>query len=382
MTTIRVALIHNIISPYRVPLFEELAKRVDIELFVYFCKKTNKERRWEIARNLEFGHEILRGVTLDVGRVIYHINPSILLKLHKGRFDVIIIGGTSDFTTQLALVIARLTGTKVILWTEDIGSDNFFFRPLARFLKSRIIRAVDALIVPGKRARGFCLEMGANADRVFVAPNAVDNAHIIEAVSQIRAQEARVREELLLLNRTTILYVGQLIERKGVSYLLEAYSRIEREVERATLIVIGDGPDMSSLVSLSKALGCSDVRFLGWVNETTKLSYLSLADLFVLPTLNDVWGLVLNEALVSGLPIVTTSAAGASDDLIEPGVNGLVVSPGNADELYAGILKMIRAREGLAPNFNQSAERAERFSIPTMANGFVKAIEYAQRNRP
>jgi hypothetical protein len=103
MKKYKVALIHNLISPYRVTLFEELAKNPTIDLFIYFTAISEKNRRCDVRQNYSFNYKILRGITLNLGKeTFYHINPTIIKELIFNRYDVMISAGYSSFTNQIA----------------------------------------------------------------------------------------------------------------------------------------------------------------------------------------------------------------------------------------------------------------------------------------
>ena len=108
MKKYKVALIHNIIAPYRIPLFEGLANHPSVDFFVYYCSSTHKERKWDVSENDKYNYLILPGITIELSGIIYHINPSIVRMLIKEKYDAVIIGGYSDFTTQTAFFLSKL----------------------------------------------------------------------------------------------------------------------------------------------------------------------------------------------------------------------------------------------------------------------------------
>lgn len=124
-----------------------------------------------------------------------------------------------------------------------------------------------------------------------------------------------------------------------------------------------------------------DVYFKGWVSEEMKYIYYSTSDLFVLPTLDDVWGLVINEAMCCGLPVISTKAAGASWDMIIPEENGYVVEPSNLDQLYLAMKNIMEDKFLRDKMGKKSLEIVKtKFNIANMINGFVSAIEYSLVN--
>lgn len=374
----KVALIHNIVAPYRIPLFQGLAKHPALDVCVYFCAKTHEERKWNILESDQYDHTILQGVTFELPGIIYHINPSIVLRLLKGKYDAVILGGISDFTTQVAFFITKIINVPVILWSEETGIKQSLLRRIANTFKKHIVRNVDTIIVPGTMSRNFHTEMTSAPERVFVAPNIVENELFIKKSSELRKEKEKLKQELGIGNQKMILFVGQLIERKGVEYLIRAYRRLKREHSDICLVILGDGALKSDLENVCANNGIKDVRFTGWVSEEAKIVYYSVADIFVLPTLEDVWGMVVNEAMACGLPLVSTKSSGSAVDMIMPGENGLIVDAEDVEQLYSA-MKTIISNEELAKKMgSKSLEVARnRYNLGNMVEGFVSAIEHA-----
>jgi len=377
MKKYKVALIHNIISPYRVPLFEGLSKHPSVELSVYFCAKTHKHRKWDILESDRYRYEVLSGKTLEFAGITYHINPSIILRIIKERCDVVIIAGCTDFTTQVAFIVSKLLRIPVILWSEGIESAQSLLGKVINPLIRCIVRNVDAVVVPGTMSRDFYIKLGAVPEKIFIAPNIVDNEMFIQRSSEIKKEKERFKRDLNIENMKIILFVGQLIERKGVKYLIKAYKRVKDEHGDCCLVIIGDGILKNQLEEICIKEHIKDVHFTGWLSEGRKIKYYSIADLFVLPTLKDVWGLVINEAMCCGLPVISTKAAGCAVDMIIPGENGFIVNAANVEQLYLAMKNIIVDDELTSEMGARSLEIIKsRFNLDKMVDGFVSAIEY------
>lgn len=394
MKKYKVALIHNIISPYSVSFFERLSRHPAVDLFVYFCAKTHKERKdiWDISESDKFNYTVLSGITLESYRLvylIYHINPSIIPRLIRGKYDVVIIGGCNDFITQAAFVTSKLLKTPVILWSEgikssqwpgDIKSAQSLLVKVASPLTKFITKKVDAIVVPGTMSRDFYIGEGARKKKVFIAPNALDDEMFMQQGSKFKGGKETVKRGLGIRNKKVILYVGQLIERKGVRYLIEAYNQLKRDYDDACLVIIGDGPLRKELEGICAEGDIKGVHFTGNKSQRELPKYYSIADLFVLPTLEDIWGLVVNEAMACGLPVISTIAAGCSVDLIIPGENGFIVDEANVDQLSSAMKKII-LDENLARKMGRKSLEIikGRHNLNKMVDGFTSAIEYACR---
>lgn len=381
MKEYKVALIHNIISPYRIPLFEGLSEHPSIDLSVYFCAKTHGIRKWDILESKKFNYEVLSGVALEFYGITYHFNPSVISKLLHGKYDVVIIGGCADFTTQTAFFTSKILKIPVILWSEGIESAQSFLGKVIHPLTKHIVKNVDAMVVPGTMSRDFHVKMGAIPEKIFVAPNIVDNNIFIEKSLKIKCDKEIFMQKFNISNKKIILFIGQLIERKGVEYLIDAYKILKDEYDEVCLVIIGDGDLINQLEESCANKQIKDVHFTGWVSEEDKIAYYSIADLFVLPTRRDVWGLVINEAMCCGLPVISTKAAGCAVDMIKPCKNGFIVDVDDVDQLYSA-MKEIILNDELAKNMGEKSLEIikNEYTLKNMVNGFVSAITYATKS--
>jgi len=381
MEKYKVAFIHNIIAPYRVPLFEHLSRHPSIELFVYFCANTHKNRRWGVLESNKYDYKVLQGVTLILFGYNYHVNPSIVSKLIKGKYDVVILSGNPDFTTHIAFLTCKLLKIPVIWWSEGIENSQSMAGKLINPITKYIVKNVNSIIVPGNLSLNFHVKMGAEFDKIFLAPNTIDNDLFIKNSSQIKKDKSEFKRSLNFDNKEVILYLGQLIEVKGVEYLIKAYNMLKQEHDEICLNIIREGVLKDKLEKMCIENNIKDVYFKGWVSEEMKYIYYSTSDLFVLPTLDDVWGLVINEAMCCGLPVISTKAAGASWDMIIPEENGYVVEPSNLDQLYLAMKNIMEDKFLRDKMGKKSLEIVKtKFNIANMINGFVSAIEYSLVN--
>ena len=173
-----------------------------------------------------------------------------------------------------------------------------------------------------------------------------------------------------------ILYVGNLIKRKGVDYLISAFRGIKNSNLRLT--IVGKGEEEFKLRELAR--GDRRIVFLGHLGGEAKARVFSEANVFVLPSLHEPWGFVVNEALEFGLPVITTSAVGAADYLVEN--NGIVVPPGNIPALRDAIQKISTNEEQRQKMEKESVKMAQRWSLEDMASPFIKAVNYSVASQP
>ncbi len=337
---IKVALIHNIIAPYRIPLFEELARNPNIELFVYFTSESEKNREWIVNHNFSFNYKILPKVTLNLGKeTFYHINPTIIRELYNGKFDVIISAGYSSFTNQIAFFVAKSLNIPFILWSGSTENEHSLLRIISLPFVKYVVKRSDLFIAYGTNAKKYLVKLGASEEKVFISFNSVDTNFFKNAILDLKLNKNDLKEKFGLNYKFVVLYVGQLIERKGIKYLLEAHKKLNR-IYDVGLVIVGNGNEKSELIEWTKINNINNVHIFDFVQKDALPCFYAVADIFVLPSSEEVWGLVLNEAMACGLPVISTNAVGASVDLIKNEINGFIVEPKNEIQLYDSINKI------------------------------------------
>jgi glycosyltransferase involved in cell wall biosynthesis len=239
--------------------------------------------------------------------------------------------------------------------------DRLVFRvywPMARLAASK----ATLLVVPSQKVRRFWRLSGLPENKIRVTRLFVSILNIDKAC----LKEAKEIEEKLGF-RKKVLFVGRLVPGKGVEYLLKAFARASAEIDGAGLIIIGDGPQRTRLEKLSIDMKLSNVIFLGFVSRDKIAPYYLVSDILVLPSFktrtHEEWGLVVNEAMSVGKPVIVTESVGCSYELVKNYVNGLIVPDKNTVALYKAI-KMLLTDDELRYKMGKEAKK-------TIINGFT-----------
>src|SRR6202035_4244612 len=197
--------------------------------------------------------------------------------------------------------------------------------------------------------------------------------------AKIVREDAAIHREALGLPPRFFLYAGRLVREKGVFDLLHAYSTLQPELRKNVgLVFVGDGPEKSALVQYAGATNSGSIHVVGFAQREELAAYYALADVFVFPTHTDPWGLVVNEAMACGLPVIASQAAGCVVDLVANGRNGRIVSVGNVQELACAMSDLALDAGLRALMGRRSRERIEQFSPEAWAAGMANAV-MAQR---
>jgi glycosyltransferase involved in cell wall biosynthesis len=373
--THRVAILTEIIAPYRIPVFNVLTNHEGIDLKVIFLSETHPTlRQWHVYKDeIRFSYEVLPSWRFRVGHSDFVLNARLSASLKKFSPEAIICGGYNYAASWQALMWARRRRVRFILWSESNAQDARSLRKPVEFLKARFMKRCDGFVVPGESAFEYLRSLGSQAERIFTAPNAVDNTFFATQADKVKRQPAAFREKFALPRRF-ILFVGRLVPVKGVFDLLEAYAKLESGLRSEVgLVFAGDGVSREELVQKAKRISPGRVCFPGFAQREDLAGLYGLAETLVLPTHSEVWGLVVNEAMACGLPIIVSSIAGCKADLVEDGWNGYVVPPRDSEKLSAAINSLLRQPELKQRMSARSSERIRNYSPEACADGLAAA---------
>ncbi|WP_321421583.1 glycosyltransferase family 4 protein [uncultured Methanobacterium sp.] len=372
----RILFIHNTIMWYRIPLFRALS---DIYTVNYLFNHPDIS---QTLYGVETQGEIdgMEGVNYTL--LTNHLGVAWgLTGAVWGDYQVL-VGGSWDSIPEImesiyCFSVAWLRRKPVILWREDWGweDESLKSRLLKPFIKW-MVQTASAIVVPGTRHREYFIDLGAKPEKTFIMPN-VSNQTVQkqepEDITQLEGMED-------LSGKRVVLYVGRLIERKGIKYLIQAIKK--SKTEDAVLLIVGGGEYEDELKSMVRELGLeTQVIFTGNVSQDKLVSYYLLSDLVVIPSITlgigDPWVLVLNEAMYYKKPVVATDAVGAASDMILEGENGFTVPEKDARALQVAIDRILE-NDDLRSKMGQRSFQIiqEGFCYPNMVEGFQKAVNY------
>jgi glycosyltransferase involved in cell wall biosynthesis len=371
----KTVILTEIIAPYRIPVFNVLARRSGFDLHVIFLAETDETlRQWRVYKSeICFSHQILPSWRWRAGRSSFLINRGLWSALNKVSPQVIICGGYNYPASWEALLWARRHRVAFVLWSESNGQDARRGRAWVESPKAYFLRHCDGFVVPGKASFEYLRSLGSPEVRVLTAPNAVDNSLFAIQAENTRAHATEFREKLKLPSRF-IVFVGRLVPEKGIFDLLEAYAKLEGDLRSEVgLVFAGNGASREELEQQAKRISPGTVCFTGFAQREDLAGLYALAECLVLPTHSDPWGLVVNEAMACGLPIIVSSVAGCSADLVDDGWNGYVVPPRDSEKLSVAINCVVRRPELRQSMGAHSLERIQSYSPEACAEGLAAA---------
>lgn len=368
----KVVLLTEIIAPYRIPVFNALAKREDIDLEVIFLAENDPSlRQWDVYKNeILFRYQVLPSWRKRLGKHNILLNSGLSGALEKAKPDAILCGGYNYLASWQSLLWARQRNIPLVAWVESNARDHRSGSPAAEFLKRQFLRGCAAVVVPGKSSFEYVKGYSVPEGTIFTAPNAVDTELFARRAEEARQQAESRRKESGLPPRF-FLYVGRLVREKGVFELLYAYGTLSEDLRaQMGLVFVGDGAARTALMKDAP----DGVRFTGFAQRDQLSNYYGLADVFVFPTHSDPWGLVVNEAMACGLPIIASDVAGCVADLVTDGWNGRVVTSGQAEGLASAMTELARDSGLRASMGKHSLERISAYSPEACAAGMAAAV--------
>lgn len=377
----RLVIVTEIIAPYRIPLFNLLAQHPEVEPHVIFLAETDPGlRQWRVYKEeIRFSYEVLGSSRVKIAGSNLLVNRGVARALARSHPDVILCGGYNYVASWQALLWARMHSVPFLLWSESNLHELRRNRPLVEFMKTEFIHRCRGFVVPGEMAREYLLAHRVKDESIFTAPNAVDNDLFAAGAASARANAEGARREFGLPDRY-FLFAGRLVREKGVFELLSAYAKLDGSIRQdIALVLAGGGACRDQLETQAAAIAPGAVRFPGFIHREQLAAYYALAEVLILPTYTEPWGLVVNEAMACGTPVILSRVAGCSVDLLKENWNGLLIAPQNVDSLLSAMSRLASDTAIGAQMGRNSEELISRFTAVEWCAGVAQAVEGSVR---
>lgn len=365
----KVLFLTNIPSPYRVDFFNELGKRC--ELTVLFEAKSAKSRdaSWMVDKITDFKAVFMKGIRIGEAESLC---LEVVKYLSKKKYNHIVVGIYSSPTGMLAIEYMKLLNIPFILSSD--GGMKKEDRGFKHWVKQHFIGAADAWLSTGKTTTEYLTHYGAVADKVYWYPfTSVRKADILEhPVPEQKKKE--LRQKLNMPESKIVLSVGQFIYRKGYDVLLNNCHGMNKGIG---LYIVG-GKATEEYIDLQKKYDLTNVHFVDFMKKDKLAEYYQAADLFILPTREDIWGLVVNEAMANGLPVITTDKCVAGIEMVHDGINGKIV-PVETD--WREVIESFLSIETLLEISQNSLLTSTEYSVENMADVHYKVFSRIAREK-
>lgn len=366
-----IVFVTNYIPDYRYPVFERLVSESPANYWILTssplgqsCREARDHLRIKHSATINLLSKTRHPSTNTVQREFIPVPLGLFIDLLRIRPDVIISG---DFGPRslICWMTAKMLGSRFVIWSEEIASSaqgrSWLQRKLRKFLANR----ADACLAWGDPACSYLQSLGVEGNRIFHCAQAIDNHRWLELAKKINRASARAKLEL---SGVVFLLVGRMVERKGFRNFIQAWAVAGKQFETAAMaVIVGSGEQEAELRKLVADNKIANIRFAGMHIGDALAQYYAAADVFVFPSLEDVWGMVVNEALCFGLPVLGSKHAGASQQLLD-GDAGIIFDPADIDEFSRKLALLARQRPSI------HAGRAARMLDSVTHDRSVKAI--------
>ena len=350
---------------YIIPWLNLIAKEKDLKMLFVRDNKNNIKNNFN---NIHFNYE-----TVSYFKIFgkYGVSFPAIIKLLFKKYDIVVSSDLHTLETIASFFIVKIRNKKFIPWVETFEWPRAPRSKLLQPFVKLIARRSDAIMVVGTKAKGYMMSLGANGDKIFITPyTSLDYP--------IKKFDLKIPR-----NKQVVLYLSRIVRYKGLDYLIKAFSKLENEKKDVFLIIAGNGPFKHEIKNLISELKMRNYLFIDRRISNDEKGYLYFkSDVFVLPSTfqdydADCWGLVLNEAMSYGKPVISTDATGSAQDLIKQGINGYMVKQKNVEELYNALNIILSDKELKEKMGRESKEIIENdFTYEKMSQGFVEAINY------
>ncbi|HET9087873.1 MAG TPA: glycosyltransferase family 4 protein [Acidobacteriaceae bacterium] len=403
---LRVAYLLSHPIQYQSPLLRRLAQHPGLDLTVFYTSDFSlrayrdqgfgQKIEWDVPLLGGYRHEVFpRLIDADFISFFRPLNRGIFKRLRSGQFDVLWIHGYATLNSWMAMTAAKRLGIPVLLRTDSTLIDHVrgraklalkkvFFHILRRF-------TFGVLSVGERNSEYWRHHLGATIP-IFSIPYAVDNAFFQQQCQAASATREDLRRELQVeADRPIILFASKLLARKRCIDLVEAFLELLRIRElqshtgvqdrpRPYLLIVGDGEERTRIDSRIRAAGAQqDIRMTGFRNQSELPRYYDLCDVFVLPSIHEPWGLVINEVMNAGRAVIVSDEVGCQPDLVSDGENGCVFQARNVPALAAALERILANSEMRRSMGVRSRERIEQFSFDRNVEGLVQAFTAAKQ---
>jgi glycosyltransferase involved in cell wall biosynthesis len=374
---------------YQAPLLRLLAEHDQVDLHVYFVRGGDsgstydrgfgQSVAWDVPLADGYDHTFLSGIRLRNGTgFLDPLTWGVRRVVAQGDWDAVWFHGYAHYALLVGMLEARRRSIPILFRAESnlISTSK---GPVKDRLIRALVRRCAGLLWVSSHNRDYYKHYGAREEQLFFTPYAVDN-EFFRSRSLLGPERKRAMREAMQLveGLPIVLFAGKLIRRKNPIRLLEALAATvdDHGLPMANLIYVGDGPLRPQLEERLDALDLRRyVKILGFKNQTELPDYLGLCDLFVIPSENEPFGLILNEAMSAGKAVIATDEVGGARDLVGDGSNGFVIPAGDTEALRKALFKALKDESRLIDMGASSLKRISRWSYREDVDGILQCLE-------
>lgn len=379
-TPTRLAIVASHPIQYHGPLFRRLATLVDLEVMFAHKATPGEQARagfstsfdWDVDITAGYRHTFLDNIAARPGTDRFGgcDTPQIARRLHRARFNALLVMGWHLKTYVQAIVAAKRAGLPVMVRGDShLDTPRSILKKLTKEVSyPLLLRMFDRALYVGRRSRAYYEHYRFPECRLFFSPHCVDNEWFAGCATEA-ARDALRNRFGLAKDVPVALFAGKLLDLKRPADLIEAAARLRADGSPIEVMIAGDGELKAALTALA-ATRAVPLHLLGFCNQSQMPAAYAASDVLVLPSRHETWGLVANEAIACGRPAVVSEACGCADDLCGDEGAGTVYPFGDIDALARALAQMLKE----PPSPEALARVAHRHSIDAAARGVLDAL--------
>jgi glycosyltransferase involved in cell wall biosynthesis len=383
---VRVAHLTSHPVQYLVPVYREISKDPNIDFTVYYYSDTSIGKHFDVdfGKTFEWSTPLLGGYKScflpssrgkPTGKMFEWPNWDVLAEVVRQRYDVIWINSYSGTNAWFARLAAWVSGTPVFFRddTNLLSPRPFWKRMVKRIVLKNFLRGAWALYV-GEESRRYWRFYGIPTKRLFFSPHCVDNEFFSSKARELARQRSEIRRSYGINDDSpVILFCGKFIPKKQPLLLLAAFARVREELP-CWLMMVGDGHLRVEVERQIRESGIKNTVLPGFLNQNELPIAYAAADIFVLPSgFNETWGLVVNEAMNFGLPVVVSNLVGCGRDLVKEGWNGYSFAYTSEEQLADRLKRLVQDPDKRREFGKNSADLIASYTVENCAKGIVRA---------
>lgn len=372
----------NIIAPYNISVFNRISDLLDWEVFFYFDQTKEFNRSWEIPKDaIRFNYKIENswkikkvskvGNKASIQKTVYF--PFFILRRIWKDKPTVVVSIEFGLRTIFSLLMCRLIGAKMLIISDVTATTEANIGRLKKIIRKRIAGRIDGAIARSYNAKAYLKSLGLDEMQVTVAPYATETADIDQF-----SQPSKIHSLIETINgrrkdKFCFLYTGHFTQLKGVDILIKIVEKLPSDVKSKLIIVLAGGTD-DELCTISSVYD-KDIFFpLGFISNSDLTYLYKMVDCFILPTRSDTWGLVVNEAVTAGCPVMVSKYAGSAGELIEDGLTGVIFDPLDEKQFIEKLVFCIENKYILRSFSMKAKEKLKEYNNDISANRFVNHI--------
>ncbi|MDC3070896.1 glycosyltransferase [Bacteroidota bacterium] len=371
---------------YRIPIYEEINRLSNNQLIVIYnaevtplrcqegLKKILGSRAVGLKGEIRFGGKKIENQTFaNKGGLRIPLLPGLINKIKKSEPDIILSDGFFQWTYAALINNAIWQTPHLMLYerTKHTERNVSFLRYYLRQIASKFITAISC---NGIQTKEYLQEFGIAEKKLFIGNMAADSSGLQNAISKISKNEILKLKKSFNLKEDVFLFVGQLIPRKGVIELIKAWKDFEKNFSNASLVLLGSGEQLELASDLLNKHRINNVCLPGKVDYSEVATFYAVADIFIIPTLEDNWSLVVPEAMSCSLPIICSKYNGCWPELVKK-ENGWVFDPLDTSNFNHTLNLAYKNKEKWKEMGESSAKIVSDFSTEKIANKIVNSCK-------